>query len=98
MAKAEPIKFTSSANMVLKDIGEGLRPDSVDAGVLVSARAKAQGISYNLTATEATVRNARALSGAWLSMSKPLGARAAEWEGGTRGAALAGRGPGGWAW
>jgi hypothetical protein len=70
-----PITFLSSGNLLLKDCdaADGFRPASVDGGVVLSAKKKAAGITYQVTATEATVKNARALSGAWVSMSKPMG-------------------------
>lgn len=72
---SSPITFLSSGNLLLKDcdMKDGLRPASVDGGVVLSAKKKAAGITYQMTATEATVKNARALSGAWVSMSKPMG-------------------------
>ena len=80
-----PITFVSSGNLILKDCepADGLRPAAVDGGVILSAKKKQAGITYMLTATEATVKNARAMSGAWVSMSKPLGenARCASIEG-----------------
>lgn len=70
-----PITFLSSGNLTLKDCepGDGFKPAAVDGGVVLSAKKKQGGITYMLTATEATVKNARAMSGAWVSMSKPLG-------------------------
>ena len=76
MSKASgPIQFISSGNLILKDCepADGLRPAAVDGGVVLSAKKKQCGITYMATATEATVKNARAMSGAWVSMSKPLG-------------------------
>ena len=72
---SSPITLISSANMVLKDCepSDGWRPASVDGGVIMAAKKKHNGINFQLTATEATLKNARAMSGAWVSASKPLG-------------------------
>jgi len=89
MSKASsPITFISSGNLVLKDCEprDGWRPAAVDGGVIMAAKKKHNGIQFQLTATEATLKNARAMSGAWVSMSKPLGGLGwrgwGGWEGG----------------
>ena len=68
------LRVNTTGNVLLRNVGRD-GPEGVDTTASVAVKRKYGETTYSLRATESTIKNIRALNGALVQMSKPLGER-----------------------
>ena len=66
------LRVNTTGNVLLRNVGRD-GPEGVDTTASVAVKRKFGETTYSLRATESTIKNIRALNGALVQMSKPLG-------------------------
>ncbi|EIE20376.1 hypothetical protein COCSUDRAFT_67335 [Coccomyxa subellipsoidea C-169] len=66
------LRVNTTGNVLLRNVGRD-GPEGVDTTASVAVKRKYGETTYSLRATESTIKNIRALNGALVQMSKPLG-------------------------
>lgn len=72
------LRVNTTGNVLLRNVGRD-GAEGVDTTASVAVKRKFGETTYSIRATESTIKNIRALNGALVQMSKPLGER--HWRG-----------------